>query len=979
MPFWPVAAREARAAARAPRTFAWRIGVTAIGIATLPISLSTDSPTVGPGRATFTAVSMLAFLYCAFGGVLRTADVIAEEKRENTLGLLFLTDLKAPDIIIGKLLASSASLFFGLLALMPLLAIPFLIGGVTSRQMLFMILCLVNSLFFAISCGFLISTIFRQGWVTISAGLAAMLFYCALIPLVSDRLDSIIAPDSIDVVSPTNFFVNVVDNAPPNQIWLSFAVTHLLAWLHIFLTAKYLPVLWQERPRSRRGQLWWERLRRLRFGGANTRTRFRTRLLNKNPLFWLSGREQVSSSGLMTLLMIIASLSLVSGWKEVFVGLVLMHGMLLIRMSSAASHSFAEDRKSGALELLLATSLSVGDVLRGRWLALGRQFFGPILIVGIWHLFAVLWVRVMSDVYETTMPLMTALPALVMAWVATGACGMWMGLRARHPVAAMWGTLFFVVLAPWMILTTLYSVLLFFQMLPELRFQSRTPFVTMGLFLWGVYLAALRAIIIRQVRARFREAATDRYSDTQPIDWRPFWRITWKVGAATALLILSIWGIRAWINISGERALQKTLAKHPEFQLSEPPRPFIPPEKNLAHTQLLAPINGALNVVNRSGQKTNLQSLFFTPFNERAPLENWRFGKTHPVLAPEQNAALELRFKSEIASLHAAAAERPYFFISRPRDPAYAGNFYSLQNWVTFLATRAEIRVGRNERPVDDILLALRFANAITNEVEAMRTRAHNAALVAVIQPIYDGIHSGVWRDADLQAFQKSFEQIDTFRHYEEWQHYIVRTVATALTNPPTMNNPNMYGSIIPFYWGTTERRSKLPGRLKAQQSDLVRIGLDDYKPIVNSSRGMIDLTPWRGGQRFGSIETYWDVLAQHMEYHLRTGAATLAVTHTTIQLAATACAIERYRLAHGKLPDSLQQLAPTYAAKVPLDVVTGQPLIYKLTSDGYLLYSISLDGVDHGGRPEKPEVKAKPGVKQQKAEAGDWVWIYKK
>lgn len=979
MPFLPVAAREARAAARAPRTYAWRAAVTAIGIAAVPIALSTPSGAVAPGRAAFVGVSMLAFLYCVFGGVVRTADSIAEEKRENTLGLLFLTDLKAPDVISGKLLASSASLFFGLLALMPLLAIPVLLGGVTSRQLLFMILCLVNSLFFAISCGFLISTIFKQGWVTISAGLAAMLFYCVVIPLLSDRLDAVIPPDTIDIFSPTNFFVSVIDNYPRQQIWAAFAVTHLLGWLHIFFTAKYLPVFWQERPRTRRGQLWWERLRRIRFGGATTRTRFRTRLLNKNPLFWLSGREQVSSSGLMTLLMIIATLSLVSGWKEVFVGLVFMHGMLLIRMSSAASHSFAEDRKSGALELLLATSLSVRDVLKGRWLALGRQFFGPILIVGIWHLFSVLWVRVMSDVYETTMPLMTALPAIAMAWIATGACGMWMGLRARHPVAAMWGTLFLVLLAPWISMMVLYSVLSFFQMLPELRFQSRMPFVTMGLFLWGLYLAALRAIVIRHVRAHFREAATDRYSDTQSIDWRPFWRTTWKITAATALLILSIWGIRAWINFNGQRALQRVLAAHPEFQISEPPQPFIPPEKNLARTELLAPLNGALNVVYRTGEKANLQSLFFTPFYERAPLQNWRFGKTHPLLARAENTSNELRFEPEIARLHAAAAERPYFVISRPRDPAYAGNFYSIQNWVTFLATRAQIRLGRNERPADDILLALRFANTITNEVESMRTPGHNDALTAVIQPIYDGIHAGIWQDGDLQAFQKAFGEIDAFRHYEAWQHYIVRTMTTAFTNPPTMNNPNLYGTLVPFYWDTTERRPKLPGKLKELQGKLIKIGLEDYKAIANPARGIIDLTPWRGGQRFGSVETYWGVLAQHMEYHLRGGAATLATTHTTIQLVATACAIERFRLARGQLPDNLQQLAPPYLANVPNDILTGQPLIYKRTSDGYLLYSVGLDGLDHGGRPNKPEVKARPGVKQEKAVDGDWVWIYKK
>src|SRR6185295_16622942 len=108
-----------------------------------------------------------------FGGVLRTADAIAEEKRENTLGLLFLTDLKVGDILLGKLLASTATLFFGLLAMMPLLAIPVLLGGVTSRDLIRIALCLVNSLFYAISIGFLVSTFFRQGWVTISVALAS--------------------------------------------------------------------------------------------------------------------------------------------------------------------------------------------------------------------------------------------------------------------------------------------------------------------------------------------------------------------------------------------------------------------------------------------------------------------------------------------------------------------------------------------------------------------------------------------------------------------------------------------------------------------------------------------------------------------------------------------------------------------------------------------------------------------------------------
>src|SRR3954468_9742848 len=135
MPFWPVAEREARVAARAPRTYGWRAAVTAAGIVLIPLSLWISRTAPSPGRAMFIAFAVMAFIYSLFGGVLRTADAIAEEKRENTLGLLFLTDLKVSDVLSGKLLASTAATFLGLLALLPLLAIPVLLGGVSSTQL----------------------------------------------------------------------------------------------------------------------------------------------------------------------------------------------------------------------------------------------------------------------------------------------------------------------------------------------------------------------------------------------------------------------------------------------------------------------------------------------------------------------------------------------------------------------------------------------------------------------------------------------------------------------------------------------------------------------------------------------------------------------------------------------------------------------------------------------------------------------------
>jgi hypothetical protein len=63
------------------------------------------------------------------------------------------------------------------------------------------------------------------------------------------------------------------------------------------------------------------------------------------------------------------------------------------------------------------------------------------------------------------------------------------------------------------------------------------------------------------------------------------------------------------------------------------------------------------------------------------------------------------------------------------------------------------------------------------------------------------------------------------------------------------------------------------------------------------------------------------------------------------------AIAVERYRRDHnGALPGTLQDLAPAYLAAVPLDPVTGGPLLFKKAADAYTIYSAGPDRKDDGG-----------------------------
>jgi hypothetical protein len=74
-------------------------------------------------------------------------------------------------------------------------------------------------------------------------------------------------------------------------------------------------------------------------------------------------------------------------------------------------------------------------------------------------------------------------------------------------------------------------------------------------------------------------------------------------------------------------------------------------------------------------------------------------------------------------------------------------------------------------------------------------------------------------------------------------------------------------------------------------------------------------------------------------------------------------CALERFRLKHGRLPEKLEELVPEFVSTVPSDPVNGLPLRYVRKGErDYLLYSIGWNLKDEGG------------VKRRGGE-GDWVW----
>ena len=63
------------------------------------------------------------------------------------------------------------------------------------------------------------------------------------------------------------------------------------------------------------------------------------------------------------------------------------------------------------------------------------------------------------------------------------------------------------------------------------------------------------------------------------------------------------------------------------------------------------------------------------------------------------------------------------------------------------------------------------------------------------------------------------------------------------------------------------------------------------------------------------------------------------------------AFALAAYRRDHGRYPEKLNEIAPKYLPEVPIDLFASGPLVYRPSADGYLLYSVGLNGKDDAGR----------------------------
>src|SRR5437667_4445576 len=387
----PIVERELRVALRKhqPVRRRLRFAAACAGGALLFILLS---GLIGSGTASHDLHQLLCLvgLYIVGRAPQLAAGIFAQERREQTLGLLMLSGLSAGEVFVSKLFSAAALVFADFLAVVPLMALPFLMGGISFELFVATICCLPNILLFALAASLLASVLAEDDGTAVLIATGIALVLCAAPPAVyfADGYFS-------GVGHPSAWWLRLSPAYGPYlgftrraafflaEFWRNFAIT--LAWSGVCLAAAAWLVkrLWRKRENEGPSVSWRQRWSDFVRGSNRWRRGLALRLLDRNPFTWLALRNRNPSAMAWSLMG-----GLLSGWVlgwfiwpdkwpsvvNFFITATLLNLTLRWIIYHTAAVGLGAARHDGSYELLLTTPLQPSDIVSGQLEALRDQF-----------------------------------------------------------------------------------------------------------------------------------------------------------------------------------------------------------------------------------------------------------------------------------------------------------------------------------------------------------------------------------------------------------------------------------------------------------------------------------------------------------------------------------------------------------------------------------------------------------------------------
>ena len=328
-----------------------------------------------------------------------------------------------------------------------------------------------------------------------------------------------------------------------------------------------------------------------------------------------------------------------------------------------------------------------------------------------------------------------------------------------------------------------------------------------------------------------------------------------------------------------------------------------------------------------------------------------------------------------------AATQRPYAqFWYDPQWPwnAVIPNMVTLRTLVQLLSVRAsaELALNRSDDAFADVVIIQKIGEGLQTQPFLVAAMVRVAILTGpATQPVWEGIVSGKWSDAQLAELQKQYAKFDLLADFQR----AMRGGERAVINDLIERDPKEVERLLLNSNSGKTRTAKeclelcavrlSPSGWRYQNQAYYNRVIQDYA-LAGYDPERQQVFPRAIDQFIKRFETE---LHQRVLFGKLAGVAvpnffkalqTCTRDQTEMNQAVLACALERYRRAEGHYPETLASLAPRFIERVPHDLINGQPLKYQRSQNGsFTLYSVGWNEKDDEG-----EVSSN-------REQGDWVW----
>ncbi len=340
-----------------------------------------------------------------------------------------------------------------------------------------------------------------------------------------------------------------------------------------------------------------------------------------------------------------------------------------------------------------------------------------------------------------------------------------------------------------------------------------------------------------------------------------------------------------------------------------------------------------------------------------------------------------------------------------------------------FLAATAELSLGHPEAAFTNLLVLHRLTDAVASHPMLVSAMVGVAIRGLEVQAFWEGWATRRWPPEQLTELQQLFAQPNLLRDFDRAlraeraaQTQMLENSspakleelfsAAALTGTVTAWPVLNQARVVPRDW--FQQIQQILGDYSRAMQKLIQSGFQSgYEVLVRTAvraapSGWVlqNLAAYNSKMQFllaaydvpqllvrpTEVERNLQTLTNSRPwFHPYTVIAAIAIPNISraipvvyqnqsmLRLTVVVCALERYRLAHGQFPETLDALVPQYLAKLPHDLIGGGPLHYQRSADGrFQLYSVGWNGVDDGG------VTAWQDAEQTSPDftKGDWGWL---